>query len=610
VSTPETGAKVATAPPSSASAPAASASAPAASASAPAARAAAAPVTATDSLAARIDDFLTRQSGFGYSGNILLVEHGTVILEKGYGEANRARHVPYDADTVFDIGSLAKQFTAAAILELEVAGRLTVNDALGKFFDVPEDKRAITIQQLLTHASGIASDFPYTDPTLQYEDVGRDEAVRRILNAPLEYTPGTDRQYSNSGYILLAAIVETASGQPFRQYMHRAVFGPAGLTHTGFWAEPGIDSTRVALGYNEYGMPLHDPMRRSADTWQDLGGGQVVSTLGDLRRWQQELAAGHVLPAAVTERLWTAATQDLSPRDGSYGYGWFIKKTPRNTTVIQHGGDYLGTGADLEWYRDEQVLMITSTNVRHDMYPTRNRTDRVVPKILFGGEFPLPPAWKRDDAFLHAALGTYRLPTGGSLVVHERGGRCFIGARGQDATDRLMPAAAEVLDRRARTTAKTQAAMDGLCRGDLAGLRELAGGDKANPAFMDAVTKEIAGLGQGALRKAQVLGTFATGYPRGNPLDYETTLVALEFESGRSLYAIRWANDHIAYTEVPAFELAADTPLQADGNGGLVTWNIVFNLGVKISPRPNPSQLDALVIHSPDGPDVIATREP
>jgi hypothetical protein len=311
----------------------------------------------------------------------------------------------------------------------------------------------------------------------------------------------------------------------------------------------------------------------------------------------------------VVERLWTPATPDLNPREGSYVYGWVVKKTPRNTTLIEHGGDYLGTGADFQWYRDEQVLMITSTNVRHDLYPTRNRTDRVIPKILFGGEFPQPPAWKRDDALLHATLGAYRLPTGGTLVVHERGGRCFVGARGQDATDRLMPAASEVRDRRALATSKSQAAMDGVCRGDLQALRELAGGDKANPAFPDAVAKEIASLGQGPLRGAQVLGTFASGYPRGQPLDYETTLVSLKFESSRSPYTIRWGNEYIASTDVPAFELAADTPLQADGLGNLVTWNIVFNLGVKMTPRPDSSQPDALVIHSPEG-DVIATRLP
>jgi hypothetical protein len=172
-----------------------------------------------------------------------------------------------------------------------------------------------------------------------------------------------------------------------------------------------------------------------------------------------------------------------------------------------------------------------------------------------------------------------------------------------------MPAASELRDRRALVTSKSQAAMDGVRRGDMQGLRELAGGDKANPAFVDAVAQEIAGLGQGALRSAQVLGTFSSGYPRGQPLDYETTLVSLQFESSRSPYAIRWANDHIASTEVPAFEFAADTPLQADGHGGLVAWNIVFNLGLKMSPRSDSSHPDVLVIHSPEG-DVTATRLP
>ncbi len=573
-----------------------------------ASRAAAAGSIVAGPLGTRIDDFLTRMSGFGYSGNVLVIQRGAVVLEKGYGLANRAVGTAYTPDTIFDAGSLSKQFTAAAVIQLEAAHRLSLGDTLSRHLaGVPPDKAGITIHQLLTHTSGIAADFPYTDPSTEYEDVARDDAVRRILAVPLEYEPGTDKAYSNCGYILLAAIVESASGEAFPAYMHRAVLGPAGLTHTGFWADPLLDPAQVAIGYDEYGKAVHEPMSRSATTWQDLGGGQMLSTLRDLERWRAALESGRFLPRKSVARMWTPWTKQLSSRDGDYGYGWFIQRTPRQTTVIQHGGDYLGTGAELEWYRDEGVVLITSTNVRHDLYPTRNRIDRVIPKILFGGDHPEPPSWVDDTALLRRALGTYRIPGGDALTIHERGGRFFIGADGQAATDLLMPGAASLRERRASLSAKTQRAMDDLRQGKPEELKELAGGEAANPEFVAAVAKEVAALGQRPVRACRVLGTFASGYPRGQPLDYETTLVQFDFSSGSAAYAIRWANEVIAATELPAFRLAADTPIQPSGDGGLVAWNIVFSVGVTMSLTPGGSSGGDLVLHSPDG-DVVAAR--
>ncbi len=560
-------------------------------------------------IGARIDDFLTRMSGFGYSGNVLILKDGKTLLSKGYGLANRADRVPYDTDTIFDIGSMAKTFTAAAIVKLEIAGCLSVQDPISKFLEqAPADKRKITVHQLLTHTSGIIVDFPYSDPSIPYEDVGRDEAIRRVLAAPLEFQPGESKAYSNGGYILLAAIVERAAKEPFRDYMRRAVFKAAGLTHTGFWGDPMLDRKKVAIGYNEYGEPLHDPMSRSPSTWQDLGGGQMLSTLNDLHRWREVLSSHRFLPADAVARIWNGWTKQLSSRDGDYGYGWFIQQTPRKTTVIQHGGDYMGTGADLEWFRDEDVEMITSTNVRHDLYPTRNRSDRIIPKIIFGGDHPEPPEWAPDSELLIAASGTYRLPSGGALTIHERGGRYFVGASGQDAVNLLMPAEGSLESRRAALTAKTQRAMDSLRAGKHDAIKELAGGEAASPEFVSAVIREIAELGRGTPRACRVLGTFSSGFPRGQPLDYETTLIAFEFEERNVVYAIRWANDAIAATEVPVFHLAADTPIQSDGKGRLVGWNIVFNIGITIEPEPKIKSIMSLRVHSRDG-TVSAVRE-
>ncbi|HKE15754.1 MAG TPA: serine hydrolase domain-containing protein [Kofleriaceae bacterium] len=546
------------------------------------------PDVASTRLAGTVDEFLTRQSGFGWSGNVLLRVHGRVVLAKGYGLADPGIAAPYTTTTAFDVGSFAKTFTAAAILRLEELHRLSVRDTLAtRLPGVPPDKSAITIHQLLTHTSGIAVDFPFTDPGTFYEDVSRDEALRRILAAPLEYAPGKGARYSNCGYIVLAAIVEQVSGKPFRTFIRDEIFARAGLHHTTFWGDPALAREPVAVGLDGYGSPVEDVRVLSPTTWCDLGGGEVVSTLADLERWVEALAAGRVVSRASVARLWTPWTPTPLMRGGRYGYGWFLHPTPRGGTLVEHGGDVVAAGCQLSWYRDDDVLFITSTNVRHDLYPTRTAVDRALPSLVFGGDVVWPPRWDPGAAPLDAALGDYRLAGGGRLTVHRRGRRTFIGATGQSAVDLLAQGTDAVRSRRAQLTAAAKEAFDGLVRGDLEPLRRVAG--PGNPGFPAAVVHEIEGLLHGPLRSFAVLGTFASGYPHGDPPESETTLVRLGADTA---YAIRWgAGISIAATDVPRVQLAADTELRADGPRSLVAWDLVHKLVVPIEVSRDGNQL-------------------
>lgn len=150
------------------------------------------PPGAGSPVAEQIDEFATRLEGFGWSGSILLEVDGRTLLRKGYGLANRPGDLPYDGDTLFDIGSMAKTFTAAAVLRLQQDGRLALGDRIADHLTgVPSDKREITIEQLLTHTSGLTGDVPSSgDP--HFDEVGRDEVVRRILATELEFPSGTD----------------------------------------------------------------------------------------------------------------------------------------------------------------------------------------------------------------------------------------------------------------------------------------------------------------------------------------------------------------------------------------------------------------------------------
>ena len=180
----------------------------------------------------RIDEAVVRLVGRGFSGSVLVARHESVILHEGYGWLDRAHTLRVSPDTKFYIASISKQFAAAAILRLQEQGRLTVGDLINKYLTgVPADKAAITIHSLLTHTSGLGQAYAADGIT------NRDEAVRRVLAAPFKVKPGTFN-YTNDGYSLIAAIVEVAAQQPFETYLREQILRPAGLTSTGFWADP------------------------------------------------------------------------------------------------------------------------------------------------------------------------------------------------------------------------------------------------------------------------------------------------------------------------------------------------------------------------------------
>ena len=182
----------------------------------------AAALAAPPEAAATMDRWLTDA---GFRGAVLVSRNGKVLLRKGYGMADRENGTAWAPDAVFSVGSITKQFTAAAILKLEAQGKLRVEDPIPRFLDeVPADKRAITIHHLLTHTSGLESDFAG-----DYESVGRDEYAARALASKLRTAPGSQFFYSNAGYSLLGAIVEIASGKPYETYLAENLFLPAGM---------------------------------------------------------------------------------------------------------------------------------------------------------------------------------------------------------------------------------------------------------------------------------------------------------------------------------------------------------------------------------------------
>jgi CubicO group peptidase (beta-lactamase class C family) len=269
-----------------------------------------------DTLAAAFD----RLAADGWSGVVHVRLGDRVVLERPFGQANAPLGVSVRLDTIFGTGSNPIDLTAAAVSLLAQEGRLALDDSIARYLeDVPPDKRPITLRHLLTGASGLP-DFFHTaedwNPDLGWID--RETAERRLLAAPLRFTPGTDRAHSHAAFGLLAAIVERAAGQPYRYVVRDRVLTPAGMSRTGFYGETlglSLPDFAVGGGPERVGIP-NIPPNWGPTSWLVMGSGGMFSTLPDLLRFYTFIRTGGVLDGEHAARFRGASTTRIA--DSSY----------------------------------------------------------------------------------------------------------------------------------------------------------------------------------------------------------------------------------------------------------------------------------------------------
>lgn len=256
----------------------------------------------------------------GFSGVILVARGGKTVFNEAYGLANREKSIPNRLDTIFGIGSTPIDFTKAGVLLLAQRGKLGLSDAISKYFDgVPEDKRAITIEHLMTGRSGLPDfhDIP-SDRDPDHAWIDRAEAVRRILGQKLLFKPGEGQEHSHSAWGLLAAIIEIASGQSYPDFTREHLFKPAGMNDTGFFGEKYAEE-RMAIGYGpRKDGEINAPPYWGPTSWLVMGSGGQVSTVPDMLRWVEALRGGKLLPADVVARHWRYG--DLLAGGDMYGF--------------------------------------------------------------------------------------------------------------------------------------------------------------------------------------------------------------------------------------------------------------------------------------------------
>lgn len=290
---------------------------------------------------------------------------GDVILDGAYGFADVENRAPVTADTVFCIGSVSKQFGAAAILQLAEAGKLSLTDPLSTYFpDFPRGER-ITIEHLLRHTSGIA-DFEYSGPWPPVMAIARSmpEMIAMVRDRPPHFEPGTQFAYSTTNYILLGEIIAKVSGQPLADYMREHVYARAKLEHTRFCDTYALIPNR-AQGYDTKDGALVPTALQMREQFS-VGGG-ICSTTHDLLRWQHALERGEVVSAASYQQMITAKpVADGTPT--GYGLGLFPSQVAGHRT-ISHEGNVSGFTSGLYHFVDDDLRIAAITNHRNMMPP-------------------------------------------------------------------------------------------------------------------------------------------------------------------------------------------------------------------------------------------------
>ena len=289
------------------------------------------------------------------------VRGNDTLLLKGYGKADLEWDVPMPADAMFEIGSVSKQFAAASILQLRDDGKLSLDDEITKYFPMVDTKgNRVTLRRLLTHTSGIYgfSDQDEWETNMFIPGLPRDSMYRRIKLDPFLFPSGTAQAYSNSGFWLLGAVVEKASGMKYEDYLAAKIFTPLGMKHSMFC------NSLANILHRAHGYGMQGPMTRRAPmvnyTIVSAPGG-ICSTAGDLVTWLQALHGGKVLSAKSYAEMTTPAKLD----DGtsvSYGMGIKVGENYLGQKFIGHGGTAPGFRAEATWYPEGQLAVVVLTN--------------------------------------------------------------------------------------------------------------------------------------------------------------------------------------------------------------------------------------------------------
>jgi CubicO group peptidase (beta-lactamase class C family) len=287
---------------------------------------------------------------------LTVVRDGKAVKTAAYGLANVELNAPVKMETAFEIGSITKQFTAAGILLLQQDGKLSVDDKIARYLtNVPAAWAPITVRHLLTHTSGLKT-YTGLDGFELRRHLTQAQFIQAIGKQPLEFAPGESWKYCNTGFNLLGCIIENVSGQSYWDFMHERVFQPLGMNAT----TNRLPSLIIPNRANGYEQANHAWINRDYDLTDVFSAGALVSTIGDLAKWNVALDCNDPLSAKSKDQMWTP-TKLNSGKMTKYGFGWFIG-TLQGHKNIGHSGSTSGFSASIQRFPDDRLAVILLTN--------------------------------------------------------------------------------------------------------------------------------------------------------------------------------------------------------------------------------------------------------
>ena len=376
--------------------------------------------------AAKVDpiDAMLRQAipADGPGAAVIAVKDGKVVFRKAYGMANLELGVPLSPESVFRLGSITKQFTAVAILMLAEEGALSLDDPITKFLpDYPTQGHTITVEHLLTHTSGIQSytDMPGWMTSKVLSDMTLTELIDGFKKEPMQFAPGERFRYNNSGFILLGAIVEKASGKPYAQFVKERIFTPLGMKSSSYGDNEPVLAKR-ASGYTLAGDKLQNA--RYLSMTQPHAAGALVSTVDDMALWDAALYEGKLVKPASLERAWTPYKLK-DGKDNGYGYGWAIGKL-RGRRLIEHGGGIFGFVTHALRLPESRVYVAVLCNLDRPKVGPSYLAKKVAAQVL-GDPYPERKAITLDAKVLERYAGVYEVDKDTRRTVVVDAGKLF-----------------------------------------------------------------------------------------------------------------------------------------------------------------------------------------
>ncbi len=389
-------------------------------------------------LAGQIDAMVAKifQTG-GPGAAALVIKDGKVLYRKAYGQADIELNVPIDPDMVFRLGSITKQFTAVCILMLMEQGKLTLQDEITKFLpDYPTQGKIITVEHLLTHTSGIKSytGMPEWLP-LWRKDFTVKELVDFFKNQPMDFAPGERWSYSNSGYILLGAIIEKASGMTYEEFLQKNIFGPLGMKHSYYGNIAPIIPGRV-LGYSKGKEGLVNSAYLSMT--QPYAAGSLLSSVDDLAIWNDALLAEKLLPRKTLEKAFTSYKLK-NGEDTGYGYGWMMSDY-QDHRIIEHGGGINGFLSYFLTMPEDHIFVAILTNSDiGERYPEPLAFK--IAALALGKPYLEPVAVKVAVKMLDPLVGVYTNEQNEDVYIKREGEKLFYQRAGGEKTE-IFPTSA------------------------------------------------------------------------------------------------------------------------------------------------------------------------